>query len=159
MTLFNKKTIKKITAGIAIASLLTPTVFAQTAPLPPQQIPTIVVNGQTVPAGGSGYTLGAILGGLFDTTAAEAAFQAQLQQTDNGALESNASTPYVVEMANDGESISSPVDAAKAAARRAVGSGKYFSYCDGPGSCARWLRTGVNSVEACGPISPGSNCR
>ncbi len=146
MTLFNKKVIKKLTAAMAIVSLLTPTVFAQTAPPPPQQIPTIVVNGQTVPAGGSGYTLGAVLGGLFDTTAAEAAVLAQAQ-TDNF-VDPIPGGNYAGVVQAEGADNRDPVVAARAAANNGIPVGKYFSFCN-PGDCVKWLRNTITTVRSC----------
>ncbi len=77
--------------------------------------------------------------------------------TDWGAVVSNGSG--IVEMNNGGEDITSPVDALKAAARRGVSTGYYFSFCNPGPDCVRWLRTSPATVTLCQPISPTSNCK
>ena len=154
MTLFSKKIIKKVAAGMAIVSMLTPTVFAQTAP--PIPLPPVVVTAQRIYDGAAYAAWNAMQSQMMmDQMAADAAFLAQLQQTD-GANNTGPDFSDVSGHANQAGvfTVSDKFDSATArsvAAQNSIAPGKWFSLCDGSPPCTHWFRNTGISVAPCSP--------
>lgn len=155
MTLFSKKIIKKVAAGMAIVSMLTPTVFAQTAP--PIPLPPVVVTAQRIYDGAAHAAWNAMQNQMMlDQMAADAAFLAQQQQTDGA----NYTGPDYSDVGGhekfhnayrmgEGQSKSSQGDVGQVANQNQVPVGKWISACDGAGPCTHWFRNSIISVVPC----------
>lgn len=153
MTLFSKKIIKKVAAGMAIVSMLTPTVFAQTAP--PIPLPPVVVTAQRIYDGAAHAAWNAMQNQMMlDQMAADAAFLAQQQQTDNNPIPQSNWDGVI--MASNGEDVNYDVTAARVAAQNGIARTRWFSFCQ-PGSCVRWYVNSPTSVTECS--STGGLCK
>ena len=151
MTLFSKKIIKKVAAGMAIVSMLTPTVFAQSAP--PIPLPPVVVTAQRIYDGAAQAAWSQMQSQMMlDQMAADAAFLAQQQQTDNNTPDfSDVGGHENFRGAFTVADKYSQAEANLTAGANNIAPGMWISLCGGNGPCTHWFRNSITSTIPCTP--------
>jgi hypothetical protein len=144
MTSLNKKLLKKITAAMAVVALLTPTAFVSSAAA--ETLPPIVVTAPRLYDSVSQAAWNALQDAIMMAQmAADAAWLAQQQIINNPIPQSN--WEGVIDAKND-DDVRDDVAAARAAAQKGIGAGRWFSYCQ-PGLCVQWFVNSPTKVTEC----------